>query len=78
MCINIFTEKVMYLCDPDKNYKCPKTSCYIYGELPKLNSCRCTKYAEFAQTYEDGSPIVETLLINGVPFIRAPGRLKKE
>ena len=73
---NIFTEKVMYLCDPHKNYKCPKTSCHVNTE--EGYGCRCTKYAEFAQTYEDGSPIVETLLINGVPFIRAPGRLKKE
>ena len=73
---NIFTEKVMYLCDPHKNYKCPKTSCHV--NTGEGYGCRCTRNVEFAKTYENGEPIIDSIYINGVLFKRTAVRLRTE
>lgn len=44
--------KILYVCNPDKNVKCDKTSCYING-----GECRLTAKEEFAKANESGIPI---------------------
>lgn len=34
----------IYMCDPEKNTKCQKRGCYIYG-----GGCRRTRHPEFAK-----------------------------
>lgn len=46
-----------YLCDPDKNIRCPKTMCYVYG-----GPCTATLKEEFAREKaeeEKGAKIYE-------------------
>lgn len=45
----------VYLCDPEKNTKCKKTSCaYKDAAFP----CHLTQEKEFARTDENGNPII--------------------
>lgn len=48
--------KILYVCNPDKNVKCKKTSCYING-----GECSLTAKEEFAKTNESGNAIKERL-----------------
>lgn len=50
--------KILYVCDPDKNPVCSKTGCYING-----GPCRCTTNPIHAKTGQNGKPIVELLPI---------------
>lgn len=43
-------QKELYLCDPDKNVECEKTSC--------KDLCMMTTHKEYAATFENGKPIV--------------------
>ena len=47
----------LYLCDPIKNTKCPKTSCK-YNPDAKFGECTNTAKKEFARLDENGEPIV--------------------
>lgn len=38
---------IFYMCDPEKNTPCPKTSCY-YNPLGIPSECRMTSNREFA------------------------------
>lgn len=42
----------LYRCDPDKNERCAKTGCYIYG-----GPCVQTTHAEYAMNDEGGHPL---------------------
>lgn len=53
--------KQLYVCDPDKNTKCRKTGCIIYG-----GPCRCTLNSEYAATDTNGNPIEYRTLKYGV------------
>lgn len=44
---------LLYKCDPEKNKKCAKTSCYIHG-----GPCSSTSDAKCAMADENGKPIV--------------------
>lgn len=48
--------ETLYLCDPEKNVKCGKQSCYAVDE-----PCYCTKNKDYALCVE-GAPIVVTIL----------------
>lgn len=48
----------LYLCDPDKNTECRKTSC-VHNPVAVGPLCRSTKHFEFAKLDEDGDPIRE-------------------
>lgn len=44
-------KKICYLCDPNKNKECRKTSCQ--------KRCFCTQKEEYAMLDENGKPIVK-------------------
>ena len=44
----------LYLCDPEKNINCEKTICYSKTS----ESCICTSHKDFAQTNDNGEPII--------------------
>ena len=46
----------LYLCDPQKNTECQKTSCQM------SNGCFLTKKKAFAVTDENENPVIETEL----------------
>lgn len=46
----------LYLCDPEKNTECRKTSC-VHKPVAVGPLCRTTKHPEFAKLDEDGDPI---------------------
>lgn len=46
----------LYLCDPEKNTECKKTSC-LYGN-GKYNVCDATTKKEFAKLNENDEPIL--------------------
>lgn len=46
----------LYLCDPNKNTECKKTSC-LYGD-GKYQQCDATTKKEFAKLDENGEPIL--------------------
>lgn len=52
-------ERIVYMCDPDKNVKCPKTEC-AYATTYYGGLCRKTAHREYAMTDENGEPIVAT------------------
>ena len=41
----------IYMCDPEKNTKCQKRGCYIYG-----GGCRRTRNPEFAKEEPEEKP----------------------
>lgn len=47
----------LYVCDPEKNTECKKTSC---SAKDVLLPCSLTTKAEFAKTDENGQPIAAT------------------
>ena len=62
--------KNLYLCDPDKNIKCRKNSCYVFNE-----PCHCTHNKDYAFCIE-GDPVIvmtkedqEICLENGLNFM---------
>lgn len=46
--------KIIYRCDPNKNTKCKKTSCFIFA-----GECQCTSDKKFAALDGYGKPIVD-------------------
>lgn len=46
----------LYMCDPTKNTKCPKTSCK-YNPNAKSGECTRTLKKEFAKLDENGKPL---------------------
>lgn len=57
------SDLTLYVCDPEKNTECKKTSCMIneWGGL-----CALTTKREFAKTDENGEPI--TAKDDDLPF----------
>lgn len=49
-------KKELYLCDPNKNVECRKTSCK-YDTNAKWHECDCTTKKEFAMLDEHDEPI---------------------
>lgn len=45
--------KVIFLCDPKKNTRCKKTSCYLNG-----GDCRGTLHPAFSLLDTDGKPMI--------------------
>ena len=45
-------KKTIYICDPEKNTECKKTSCWKKGGL-----CNCTTKPECAALHENGQPM---------------------
>ena len=54
-------EKPLYLCDPEKNTSCKKTSCK-YNPNAKWQDCTNTTDKEFAMLDEHGEPIKAPLI----------------
>lgn len=46
----------IYICDPSKNKKCTKDSCWDINE----GECRCTSHKEFAKLDNNKRPIIAT------------------
>lgn len=48
-------ENRLYLCNPYKNTKCKKTSCYLYKDARRdlYSDCYMTKHKEFELKPED-------------------------
>ena len=53
---------VLYVCDPEKNTECPKTSCCYLLELAEGGVCSATFHREFAREYPDGTPMIQERL----------------
>lgn len=52
--------KKLYLCDPDKNKQCKKTSC-AYNKEAKYHFCKLTSDRRYAQLDDKGEPIEEPI-----------------
>ncbi|MBQ7071260.1 MAG: hypothetical protein IJM87_08285 [Ruminococcus sp.] len=50
--------KKLYLCDPDKNRQCKKTSC-LYNKDSPYPTCLLTSDRRYAQLDDKGEPIEE-------------------
>lgn len=63
---------VFYKCDPEKNYLCPKTSCFING-----GPCFQTRTKEFAADVDHVRLVMplEESMLDGVPGTR---KLRRE
>lgn len=56
--------KKIYICDPDKNKKCNKTSCKFLNPCnPLIGVCRSTSDVNCARTDEEGKPIIDYIYI---------------
>ena len=51
-------EAVLYVCDPEKNTACRKTSCSFVLTKAEGGCCDATFRREFAREYSDGTPMV--------------------
>lgn len=66
----------LYVCDPEKNTECPKTSCCYLLELAEGGVCSATFHREFAREYSDGTPMIHKR--NALMQTRAMARERKE
>lgn len=48
----------LYVCDPEKNVECRKTSCCYLLELAEGGVCSATFHREYAREYQDGTPMI--------------------
>ena len=55
--------ELIYYCDPEKNTKCKKRSCF--SGSARWQSCRFTRDIECAQTDRDGIPLIYGLKFEG-------------
>lgn len=55
--------ELIYYCDPEKNTKCAKRSCFS-GSAP-WQSCRFTRDIESAQTDRNGIPMIYGIKFEG-------------
>lgn len=49
-------DKVMYICNPEKNKACEKSAC-LANPYNKYGSCYCTTHEEYAMRDINGNPI---------------------
>ena len=55
--------ELIYYCDPEKNTKCKKRSCF--SGSARWQSCRYTRDIESAQTDQNGIPMIYGLKFEG-------------
>ena len=55
---------VFYVCDPEKNQACPKTSCK-FNPSAKYQDCACTMHKKFAKRDCKGRPMIDRKVTRG-------------